>query len=119
MGVDVETGDSLNISALSELCCSPNERDKLQSLDPAGRLSALVRNWTLKEAYTKAIGVGHQQPFHEIEASLLPTEETFVTLLENTANLPLNWIAFEPKLAPLQGYAAAVVCEKVVSPPHK
>ena len=116
VGVDIETGDTrFDIAAMSEICCSPIEKLKLQSLDAAGRLNAFLRNWTLKEAYTKALGVGHQQPFQEIEASVFASDRPFVKHLVNSDAPPGSWLAFEPNLAPLVGFAAAIVYEGTAS----
>jgi len=109
VGVDIETRERrLDVAGMSEICLSPEERKKLQGLSDAERLAAFLRNWTLKEAYTKAIGVGHQQPFAEIEASLLVSDAPFVARKDNL----VNWIAIEPDLDSLQGYAAAIVIER-------
>jgi len=113
VGADIETSNSrLDVAGMAEVCCSPNERDRLQRLDLAVRLPAFLRNWTLKEAYTKALGVGHQQPFQEIEASLLPSEPLFVTHQASADKPAGNWLAFEPDLAPLEGYMAAIVGQR-------
>jgi hypothetical protein len=54
------------------------------------------------------MGVGHQQPFAEIEASLLVADAPFVARKDNL----VNWIAIEPNLDSLRGYAAAIVIER-------
>lgn len=67
VGVDVErvARPSAGTDLESEVC-TPHERALLESLPARSRDSALVRLWTLKEAYTKAIGQGLRFPFTEV-----------------------------------------------------
>jgi 4'-phosphopantetheinyl transferase len=59
IGVDVERSDRrLDRSALLRHLCTPYELGAVDRLPPAGREPALVGLWTLKEAYTKALGQG-------------------------------------------------------------
>ncbi|MET7406943.1 4'-phosphopantetheinyl transferase family protein [Streptomyces sp. NB004] len=66
IGVDAEpAGRAMSFDLLHSHVCSPAERAELELL-PAGRRSAaLLRLWTLKEAYTKAIGQGLRLGFTE------------------------------------------------------
>jgi len=111
VGVDLETAQRhIDVAGTSEIVCCASEREKLHHLDPAGQIAAFLRNWTLKEAYTKALGIGHQQPFDQIEASILPTDPPFVSVIGNS-NSQSNWIAFEPNLGRVN-FHAAIVCEQ-------
>ncbi len=59
IGVDIE--DGLHVTdpmEIAEACFSPAEIDELRAAPPARRLSMFLRLWTLKEAYTKAVGLG-------------------------------------------------------------
>ncbi|WAZ25625.1 4'-phosphopantetheinyl transferase superfamily protein [Streptomyces cinnabarinus] len=64
IGVDVEARDRpLLAPGLAEKFCHPEELAELRELPPAERNALLVRLWTLKEAYTKALGVGLAHDF--------------------------------------------------------
>ncbi|MER6349218.1 4'-phosphopantetheinyl transferase family protein [Streptomyces sp. NPDC001595] len=66
IGVDVEArGRSLR--DLAERICHPRESAELRRLPPAERETALVRLWTLKEAWTKALGVGLAQDLTRLD----------------------------------------------------
>ncbi|MFE3022120.1 4'-phosphopantetheinyl transferase family protein [Streptomyces sp. NPDC059256] len=59
IGVDAEREDRpLYTRGLHRHVCTPHELAALESLPPQQRERALVRLWTLKEAYSKAIGQG-------------------------------------------------------------
>ncbi|MFE9441196.1 4'-phosphopantetheinyl transferase family protein [Streptomyces sp. NPDC006602] len=65
IGVDAERADR-RLPAADTLCrhhCSPEERAWLASLPDAEREGELVRLWTLKEAYAKAVGLGMSLDF--------------------------------------------------------
>ncbi|MYW65867.1 4'-phosphopantetheinyl transferase superfamily protein [Streptomyces sp. SID8379] len=65
MGVDVEQADRTLVSGQAPPhICTPWEQEYLLSLPEAERGEALVRFWTLKEAYTKAIGQGLRFAFN-------------------------------------------------------
>lgn len=46
---------------------APGEQTELRALDPAARAARFVDLWVLKEAYTKALGLGMQHPFAGFE----------------------------------------------------
>lgn len=59
IGVDVEAQDRLLLTpGLPEKVCHPEELAALRLLPYAERNRMLVRLWTLKEAYAKALGLG-------------------------------------------------------------
>jgi 4'-phosphopantetheinyl transferase len=59
IGVDVEESDRLLLTpGLPEKICHPDELSALSLLPYEERNRMLVRLWTLKEAYGKALGVG-------------------------------------------------------------
>ncbi|MGW3953157.1 4'-phosphopantetheinyl transferase family protein, partial [Streptomyces sp. NPDC004752] len=59
IGVDAERSDRvLYGSGLARHMCTPYETQRIESLPVAERNPALLRLWTLKEAYSKAIGLG-------------------------------------------------------------
>lgn len=64
IGVDVELGTRrVHGSGLEREICTAHERAGLARLPDAERNAALVRLWTLKEAYSKAMGLGLRLPF--------------------------------------------------------
>lgn len=59
IGVDAErVGRTLYGAGLASHLCTSHELELVEALPEAGRDPALVRLWTLKEAYSKAIGQG-------------------------------------------------------------
>ncbi len=66
IGVDAERADRpMYGSGLGKHVCTPHELLLLEQLPEAERDGALVRIWTLKEAYSKARGLGMQFKFTE------------------------------------------------------
>ncbi|WP_432041122.1 4'-phosphopantetheinyl transferase family protein [Streptomyces cadmiisoli] len=64
IGVDVEAASRCLLApGLAGRFCHPRELAGLRQLPPRERNLALVRRWTLKEAYTKALGVGLAHDF--------------------------------------------------------
>lgn len=58
VGIDAERGDRTIGIELAERIYSERERDALSQLPDRHRARAMIRLWTLKEAYVKALGVG-------------------------------------------------------------
>jgi 4'-phosphopantetheinyl transferase len=66
IGVDAEPADrTMSFDLIHGHVCTPAERTELQPLPEQQRAAALLRLWTLKEAYTKAIGQGLRLGFTE------------------------------------------------------
>jgi len=64
VGVDMEPGDrAMSFEGVHRLLCTPRERDAVARLPEARRGRELLRLWTLKEAYTKAMGQGMRMGF--------------------------------------------------------
>ncbi len=64
IGVDAERADrKLYGPGLGKHLCTPHELELLERFPESERNDALVRLWTLKEAYSKAIGQGMQFRF--------------------------------------------------------
>lgn len=66
IGVDVERADRRLVGTGSESqACTPYEKERLDAAGEAARNDGLVRLWTLKEAYSKALGQGLRFRFTE------------------------------------------------------
>ncbi|MFH8494300.1 4'-phosphopantetheinyl transferase family protein [Streptomyces coeruleorubidus] len=64
IGVDAERADRrLYGPGLGRHMCTPHEVERIEAMPEEERNPALVRLWTLKEAYSKAIGLGMQFRF--------------------------------------------------------
>jgi phosphopantetheinyl transferase len=72
VGIDVESVDqSVTENVMAEFCHRDEQR-AVRSLSDSQRARAFIRLWTLKEAYTKMIGVGHLLDFKLIKFMLDP-----------------------------------------------
>ncbi|MFJ5726182.1 4'-phosphopantetheinyl transferase family protein [Streptomyces sp. NPDC093149] len=66
IGVDAEPADRhMSFELLQSHVCTPAERAGLAALPEAEQTAELLRLWTLKEAYTKALGQGLRLGFTE------------------------------------------------------
>ena len=64
IGVDVEAdARQVHGSGLERDACTAREREAVERLPAERRNAAMVRLWTLKEAYGKALGFGMRLPF--------------------------------------------------------
>ncbi|WP_262704970.1 MULTISPECIES: 4'-phosphopantetheinyl transferase family protein [Streptomyces] len=76
IGVDAERADrQLHGLRMARSVCTPGERNALETLPEEERNDRLVCLWTLKEAYTKAIGQGMRFPFTAFGFDLGPPED--------------------------------------------
>jgi 4'-phosphopantetheinyl transferase len=65
IGVDTEAADRrIRYTEVERLLCTPREREQLAELEESARDRELVRIWTLKEAYSKALGQGMRMGFN-------------------------------------------------------
>lgn len=73
IGVDVEsTTRRLQGLEIADRACSPFERAVLENLPAGRRHGYLIRLWTLKESYSKALGLGLRLPFRDFGFDLDP-----------------------------------------------
>jgi 4'-phosphopantetheinyl transferase len=64
-GIDIENvATEIDVLSVADRVCSSREMALLNSLPEATRLSRFLAIWTLKEAYSKARGMGFFLPFH-------------------------------------------------------
>ncbi|MFE3633260.1 4'-phosphopantetheinyl transferase family protein [Streptomyces sp. NPDC059168] len=74
-GIDVEETAPHRTRRLPGVL-APAEAAALAGLPAGGRADALLRYWTLKEAYTKALGLGLAHPFSRCDFGALPDTGT-------------------------------------------
>jgi 4'-phosphopantetheinyl transferase len=72
IGVDVESIDQSVSESVIEDFSHADEQDAVRGLLPRQRIREFLRFWTLKEAYTKLVGVGHSLDFDTIKFVLDP-----------------------------------------------
>ncbi|MFJ9121619.1 4'-phosphopantetheinyl transferase family protein [Streptomyces sp. NPDC102394] len=73
MGLDAERADRrFDADLMRRQMCTPTEVAELDTLPVEQRTACLLRLWTLKEAYTKALGQGMRLPFTEFGFGLTP-----------------------------------------------
>ncbi|MFH0246528.1 4'-phosphopantetheinyl transferase family protein [Streptomyces sp. HK10] len=66
IGLDAERADRrLDFGLMRNRMCTPAEAAELDALPEEQRAARALRLWTLKEAYTKALGQGMRLPFTE------------------------------------------------------
>ncbi|MEV7088424.1 4'-phosphopantetheinyl transferase superfamily protein [Streptomyces sp. NPDC093085] len=70
VGVDAERAGRRTLPELAERICAPAELRALTALPVRERAEALIRLWTLKEAYVKALGTGLRVPLRHIAVPL-------------------------------------------------
>ena len=68
IGVDIEprVRPEIAVAEIAPLVCHPEEDAALQALAGKAANQALMRLWTQKEAYVKALGVGLQHPLTSV-----------------------------------------------------
>lgn len=74
VGIDAERGDRSIGHELAERIFSDQERRDLTQLPDGARATAMLRLWTLKEAYVKALGVGLRLSVADLSFSLSENE---------------------------------------------
>ena len=85
LGVDVETPERRNDwQRMQEQVLSPDEITTLQSVPQALRQQQFYRLWTLKEAWSKALGTGLHSDFRELDVAR-PRPPLFLTRFDPTS----------------------------------
>jgi len=81
LGIDTETTTvPREILSVTDTCFSASERQQLERLSPAQQQRAFSGQWTLKEAYLKAAGLGFAYPPHRFSISIHPSKPPKVDL---------------------------------------
>jgi phosphopantetheinyl transferase len=76
VGIDVESVDQNVTDNVMAEFCHRDEQRSVRDLSDLQRIREFIRLWTLKEAYTKMMGVGHALDFKMIKFMLDPINLT-------------------------------------------
>lgn len=108
VGIDVECLDRQPGPHLAPYCLSPTELAHWGRLDAAERHAYFFRQWTLKEAYAKALGIGLSLPFREVSFSSPLAGRATIVLEGAWDDDPTRWQFFHTQLPPRHVLAVAV-----------
>ncbi|MFF4104111.1 4'-phosphopantetheinyl transferase family protein [Streptomyces sp. NPDC001903] len=92
IGIDTEPADRrLAFSLLQNQVCTEAERAELAALPEAEQSAGMLRLWTLKEAYTKALGQGLRMGFSEFGFAAGSTGDTGLLAPDGTPAAHGEW----------------------------
>lgn len=107
VGIDVERlRDDFVPEKLAAQVFSPCEHAALSAVPPGKRHAAFLSQWTAKEAYVKALGLGLSFPLTQL--TLVPIAETDCYAAEDTAQAGAPADISVYRLPLLPGYAASL-----------
>jgi len=107
VGVDLETLDAgNNYDAIAKQALSPRELALYDQLTAQERPAALLRTWTCKEAFLKALGVGLSRPLAEIEVTFSVCEPARLLAIGSDGESPGDWLL--ESWSPRAGWFAAL-----------
>jgi len=96
IGIDIECIDpKLNIDSIIPSLFSLNETKLFQLIDDSNRLEHVLRFWTAKEAYVKALGSGLHYPLKDITLCLSEQNKIYVSQARKD-DPQINIIQFYP-----------------------
>jgi 4'-phosphopantetheinyl transferase len=94
IGIDIESSSrEIDKLSIAETICVDFELQKLQSLPKNSRNPFLLQLWTLKEAFSKGLGLGLHKPFDSFGIKDELSQFQLVEL-EETENNSDNWFFF-------------------------
>jgi 4'-phosphopantetheinyl transferase len=104
-GVDVECAERAgDLDVLVGSVLGPRELARFRSAPAADRGGMFFRSWTLKEAYTKAVGLGLRMPFYQLDFGYgMPIELLYAT----TALIPIRGWSFDHWTESASSFAVA------------
>lgn len=73
VGIDIEKIEKLNVAIAAEFF-APEETSNLQKKREEEKLLLFYRYWSLKESYSKALGLGLSLPFHRFSIQFIKNE---------------------------------------------
>ena len=94
-----------------ERCCTPIEACFVREHSGAERERALLSLWTLKEAYSKAIGTGIRGPMREIDTRHAPAGAGWMISCAWASGAPCSW--YGTGIWAPDGYVASLCCSKL------
>jgi 4'-phosphopantetheinyl transferase len=107
VGVDLETLDAgNNYEAIARQALSPRELALYDQLPAQDRPATLLRAWTCKEAFLKALGVGLSRPLAEIEVTFSVSEPARLLATGSGGESPGQWLV--ESWSPRAGWFAAL-----------
>jgi 4'-phosphopantetheinyl transferase len=107
IGIDVESlHNHANYDALAAQALSAAEFAGYQQLPLDRRPAAILRAWTRKEAYLKAVGCGIARPLCDIQVTFLEGEPPRLLVSGDPHDPPANWML--RSWSPRPGWFAAV-----------
>lgn len=93
VGVDAETVSALvDTDDISQRFFASSECASLSALPEIERRRKVFELWTLKEAYSKARGLGLRQPFEKIAFSLTEEGRRQIVFADPSIDEPRNWV---------------------------
>jgi 4'-phosphopantetheinyl transferase len=107
VGIDLEAVDQrAHYETLAKQGLSPRELQIFVQLPESERTAAILRIWTRKEAFLKAVGVGLARPLDEIEVTFLPTEMPRILATGDPGQAANDWLL--ESWSPRPGWFAAL-----------
>lgn len=114
VGVDVEFLKPRRLFVLASGTFTPGELEAFMSAPDGSRRAAFYEQWTTKEAYAKALGLGLRFPFHRIQVGRLG--ETPAPLPVSAQGKHGSWAG--ARLGAGEHHRAAVVADGPAWRPH-
>jgi 4'-phosphopantetheinyl transferase len=107
VGVDLEVVDASNDhDAIASQALSPRELALYGQLPPEQRPPAVLRTWTCKEAFLKALGVGLSRPLAQLEVTFSISEPVRLLATGSEQESPVDWLL--ESWSPRAGWFAAL-----------
>jgi 4'-phosphopantetheinyl transferase len=107
VGVDLEVLDAGNdYEAIARQALSLRELALYRQLPPDERPAAVLRIWTCKEAFLKALGVGLSRPLPQIEVTFSMLEPARILATGSDQESPGDWLL--ESWSPRAGWFAAL-----------
>jgi len=108
IGIDVEYNNPhIDFSQMCIAFLSHREQELYRNTPEKSQAEFFLKNWTLKEAYVKALGMGHYLPFNKLDISLLELGDSTE---KGEAIRKLKWRSYH--FTPAYNYIAALVVKE-------